>query len=141
MDLLFLSKRIYLGTDEGFIHGGIIVNSEGIIQKILKSAGEVNSHLYNIESEATLMFTSIINEPGRKDWEGSLPPPKQLLRVVSPTIIDRPTNAIPPTTSLAGLKLKLATARGKIYVDVGFWGGVVPQNNDDIEPLIGGGVV
>ena len=52
MDLLFLSKRIYLGTDEGFIHGGIIVNSDGIIQKILKSAGEVNSHLYNIESEA-----------------------------------------------------------------------------------------
>ena len=52
MDLLFLSKRIYLGTDERFIHGGIIVNSEGIIQKILKSAGEVNTHLYNIESEA-----------------------------------------------------------------------------------------
>ena len=26
-------------------------------------------------------------------------------------------------------------------MDVGFWGGVVPQNNDDIEALIGAGVV
>ena len=37
--------------------------------------------------------------------------------------------------------MKLATARGKIYVDVGFWGGIVPQNNDDIEALIGAGVM
>lgn len=26
-------------------------------------------------------------------------------------------------------------------MDVGFWGGIVPQNMDDIETLIGGGVV
>lgn len=56
MDLLFLSKRIYLGTEDGFVNGGIIVNNEGIIQKVLKSAGEVNTHLYNIESEAVSVF-------------------------------------------------------------------------------------
>lgn len=52
MDLLFLSKRIYLGTEEGFIHGGIIVDTEGIIRQILRSAKEVNSYIYSNESEA-----------------------------------------------------------------------------------------
>lgn len=52
MDLLFLSRRIFLGTEDGFMHGGIIVNSEGTITRILRSAQEVNSYLYNIESEA-----------------------------------------------------------------------------------------
>lgn len=61
MDLLFLSKRIYLGTEDGFIHGGIIVNNEGIIQKVLKSAGEVNTYLYNIESEAVCFQTKYFN--------------------------------------------------------------------------------
>ncbi|KAM7346997.1 allantoinase [Cochliomyia hominivorax] len=152
MDLLFLSKRIYLGTDDGFVHGGIIVNSDGIIQKVLKSAGEVNTYLYNIESEAVYDFENLIlmpglidvnvhiNEPGRKDWEGFLTATKAAAAGGFTTLIDRPTNAIPPTTSLANLKLKLSTARGKIYVDVGFWGGIVPNNADDIDALIGGGV-
>lgn len=42
---------------------------------------------------------------------------------------------------MANLKLKLATARGKIYVDVGFWGGIIPSNTADLEALIGGGVI
>lgn len=35
MDLLFLSRRIFLGDggQEGLIHGGIIVDTEGIIRR------------------------------------------------------------------------------------------------------------
>lgn len=35
----------------------------------------------------------------------------------------------------------MATARGKIYVDVGFWGGLVPGNRDQLLPLLAAGVM
>lgn len=82
-----------------------------------------------------------INEPGRKDWEGFVAATKAAAAGGFTTIIDRPTNATPPTVNVAGLKAKTATARGKIYVDVGFWGGLVPGNGDQLIPLLGAGVM
>lgn len=37
-------------------------------------------------------------------------------------------NSIPPTTTVQNLKLKVAAAQNQTFVDVGFWGGVVPGN-------------
>ncbi|KAH8323854.1 hypothetical protein KR067_006886 [Drosophila pandora] len=155
MDLLFLSRRIFLGDggQEGLIHGGIIVDTEGIIRRVLRTPQEVNTYLYNTESEAVYDFGDLllmpglidpnvhINEPGRKDWEGFVAATKAAAAGGFTTIIDRPTNATPPTVNVAGLKAKTATARGKIYVDVGFWGGLIPGNGDQLIPLLGAGVM
>jgi allantoinase len=56
------------------------------------------------------------------------------------TIIDMPLNSIPPTTTVAALETKRAVARDQAYVDVGFWGGAIPGNLDDLEPLHHAGV-
>uniref|UniRef100_A0A1A9W346 allantoinase n=1 Tax=Glossina brevipalpis TaxID=37001 RepID=A0A1A9W346_9MUSC len=153
MDLLFMSKRIYLGTKEGFINGGIIVSEDGIIKKVMHTPQEVNSYLYNTESQAVFDFENMvlmpglidvnvhINEPGRKDWEGFSNATKAAAAGGFTTIIDRPTNAVPPTTSLAGLKAKISTARGKIFVDIGFWGGLIPENSQELLPLLRAGVM
>lgn len=37
-------------------------------------------------------------------------------------------NSIPPTTTVANLREKVKAAYGNVFVDVGFWGGVVPGN-------------
>lgn len=55
-----MSKRIYTGTEEGFMNGGIIVSREGTILRILRSAQEVNSYLYNTESEAVCVFVNTV---------------------------------------------------------------------------------
>lgn len=153
MDILFISKRIYLGKGDGFINGGIIVSTEGIIQRILKTSQEVNSYMYNTESESVIDFENLvlmpglidtnvhINEPGRKDWEGFLTATKAAAAGGFTTIIDRATNAIPPTTNAATLKSKTSVARGKIFVDVGFWGGIVPGNFDELSELASCGVI
>lgn len=39
-----------------------------------------------------------------------------------------PLNSIPPTTTVANLDAKRDAARGQCYVDVAFWGGVIPGN-------------
>lgn len=37
-------------------------------------------------------------------------------------------NSIPPTTTLKNLQIKANAAKEEVYVDVAFWGGVVPGN-------------
>lgn len=49
--------------------------------------------------------------------------------------------SIPFTTNSDNLKSKVSTARGKIYVDVGFWGGLTNNNCNDIEKLVQSGVL
>jgi allantoinase len=44
------------------------------------------------------------------------------------------------TTDVAALNAKRHAALGQCHVDVGFWGGIVPGNGDQIEPLIAAGV-
>jgi allantoinase len=81
-----------------------------------------------------------LNEPGRTDWEGFTSGTRAAAAGGVTTLIDMPLNSIPPTTTVRGLHAKVQAARNQCWVDVGFWGGVVPGNADQIEPLIGEGV-
>ena len=81
-----------------------------------------------------------VNEPGRTDWEGFESATRAAAAGGVTTIVDMPLNSIPPTTTVAALEEKRATARGRTFVDVGFWGGAVPGNVPDLEPLHAAGV-
>ncbi|ORZ01577.1 allantoinase [Syncephalastrum racemosum] len=81
-----------------------------------------------------------LNEPGRTDWEGFETGTKAAAAGGITTVIDMPLNAIPPTTTVANLKTKLDAAQGQCHVDVGFWGGVIPDNADDLPGLMDEGV-
>lgn len=69
-----------------------------------------------------------VNEPGRTEWEGFASATRAAALGGVTTIVDMPLNSVPPTTTTAGLKAKRAAAEGKLAVDVGFWGGAVPEN-------------
>ena len=76
-----------------------------------------------------------VNEPGRTDWEGFASATRAAAAGGITTLVDMPLNSIPATTTVAALEAKRAAARGRIAVDVGFWGGVVPGNLAELEPL------
>src|SRR5438105_64758 len=82
-----------------------------------------------------------VNEPGRTDWEGFETATRAAAAGGVTTIVDMPLNSIPATTTLEGLESKLSAARGKLQVDVGFWGGVVPGNTGELARLWEAGVV
>lgn len=50
-------------------------------------------------------------------------------------------NSIPPTTTVDNLKTKANVAKNKAFVDLGFWGGVVPGNANDLKQMVKYGVV
>lgn len=81
-----------------------------------------------------------LNEPGRTEWEGFWTGTRAAAFGGVTTVIDMPLNAIPPTTTRGGLREKVEAAKGKCWVDVGFWGGVVPGNQRELRGLIEGGV-
>ena len=82
-----------------------------------------------------------INSPGRTEWEGFHTATRAAAAGGVTTLIDMPLNSIPPTTTLAGFKTKLETAKNDCFVDVGFWGGVVPGNTSELAPMFAAGVV
>src|SRR5258706_2384361 len=82
-----------------------------------------------------------VNEPGRTNWEGFETATRGAAAGGVTTIVDMPLNSIPATTTVEGLEEKLAATRDKLYVDVGFWGGVVPGNTGEIARLWNAGVV
>lgn len=82
-----------------------------------------------------------INAPGRTDWEGFRTATLAAAAGGVTTLVDMPLNSIPPTTTLAGFETKLETARNDCFVDVGFWGGVVPGNTSELARMFAAGVV
>jgi allantoinase len=82
-----------------------------------------------------------INEPGRTAWEGFATATRAAAAGGVTTLIDMPLNSIPPTTTVAGLEAKIAAANGQCFVDIGFWGGVVPGNTHELAGLSAAGVV
>jgi allantoinase len=81
-----------------------------------------------------------INEPGRTDWEGFETATRAAAAGGVTTLIDMPLNSIPATTTAAALEIKRAAARRKCWVNVGFWGGVVPGNAGELKALHRAGV-
>jgi allantoinase len=81
-----------------------------------------------------------VNEPGRTEWEGFDTATTAAAAGGVTTIVDMPLNSIPPTTTAQALDAKRRAASTRCHVDVAFWGGVVPGNEREIEPLIDAGV-
>ncbi|XP_055634293.1 allantoinase, mitochondrial [Toxorhynchites rutilus septentrionalis] len=155
MDTLLISNRIYLNSEQkhGFISGGILIShKDGKVSRIFSSLLAVDVYLLHNEAEVhnfgdlVLMPGLIdshvhINEPGRTEWEGFHTATKAAAAGGFTTICDMPLNSIPPTTTLANLHTKITAARGKIFTDVAFWGGVVPGNASELKKMIHAGVV
>ena len=136
-DLIVRGKRVVTPDGEGaatiHIRGGVIRKISGLEDvspaSLIYEAGDlavmpglVDTHVH-------------INEPGRTEWEGFGTATRAAAAGGITTLIEMPLNSIPATTSVAAFQTKLAAATGKLSVDTGFWGGVVPGNAEELLDL------
>ncbi len=82
-----------------------------------------------------------INEPGRTEWEGFNTATRAAAAGGITTVVDMPLNCIPATTTKKSFLEKLDSVKDKLWVDVGFWGGAVPDELDNLEELLNSGIL
>ncbi|MDN3021827.1 allantoinase AllB [Streptomyces sp. S.PB5] len=81
-----------------------------------------------------------VNDPGRTEWEGFWTATRAAAAGGITTLVDMPLNSLPPTTTVDHLRTKKDVAADKAHIDVGFWGGALPDNVKDLRPLHEAGV-
>ncbi|MBL7944934.1 MAG: allantoinase AllB [Flavobacteriales bacterium] len=131
-------------TRSGVIEATLIL-ADGKIQDVLPGRVEREGVPFESFGDKVIMPGVIdahvhINEPGRTEWEGFETATKAAAAGGITTMIEMPLNASPVTTTVEALKLKLEAAKGKLHVNVGFYGGVIPDNIDDLDGLLNAGV-
>lgn len=137
------SERV--ATPDGIRPAAIHI-AAGIIEAVT-GFDQISEGAELIEAGSALVFPGLvdshvhINQPGRTEWEGFTSATEAAAAGGITTLVDMPLNSIPPTTTVAALEEKLASALGNCRVDVGFLGGVVPGNSDELARLHATGVV
>jgi len=82
-----------------------------------------------------------LNQPGRTDWEGMQSGTAAAAAGGITALCDMPLNSSPVTTNPSALLAKHQASVGILHMDVGFHGGLVPGNVDQMEALIDAGVL
>jgi allantoinase len=143
IDLAIRGRRIF--TSEGFRPAAVLIDGEKI--SALVGHDEVPAGIPIRETGDLAVIPALVdthvhvNEPGRTEWEGFVTATDAAAAGGVGTIVDMPLNCSPVTTTRAALDIKLAAAKGKLSVDAAFWGGVIPGNLKELEPMAAGGVV
>ena len=136
------SNRII--TPSGIRPGYIIIN-DGVIEDVVEQLSSVSEVTVTDAGNAVVMAGIIdphvhINEPGRTDWEGFDTATRAAIAGGITTVVDMPLNSTPVTTTAKAFDQKIAATKNQLHTNVGFWGGVVPGNENEIEGLIKCGV-
>lgn len=130
-------------TPVNVVDGFVVVN-RGVIERIARDApaGVPVYDATDLVLMPGLVDTHVhVNEPGRTEWEGYETATRAAAAGGITTLVDMPLNCIPVTTSLRALEIKLAALAGKLRVDCGFYGGLVPGNVAEILPMARRGVL
>ncbi|MBI1808211.1 MAG: allantoinase AllB [Ignavibacteria bacterium] len=141
--LAIRSRRVV--TPDGIQNASVLIDNGGVVD--ISFGDEVPSG-YPVDDVGDLVVmpglvdTHVhVNQPGRTEWEGFETATRAAAAGGITTLVDMPLNNSPVTTTVDAFKEKLLSAEGKLYVDCGFYGGLVPGNTHEIKPLIDAGVL
>ena len=138
-----ISHRVL--TPKGERPAAILIQEEKIMDVVSISEIPSDCPVEDMKNDVVmpgLVDTHVhINEPGRTDWEGFETATKAAAAGGITTLVDMPLNCIPVTTTVDALNQKIAATKNQLWVDCGFYGGLIPDNLQDIESLADAGVL
>jgi len=145
-DLVFRSRRVVRGDEPSAAAAPADVGVQGEVIAAVESYGSLSSaSVVDLGDDALLpglVDTHVhLNDPGRAEWEGFESGTRSAAAGGITTVVDMPLNSVPATTTLAGWEEKRRSMEGKLAVDVGCWGGIVPGNLGELRPLADAGVL
>src|SRR5215831_9205237 len=134
-------------TPNGIMNASVLIKN-GLIEDIVPGKLEEAIDVGNKILMPGIVDPHVhINEPGRTDWEGFDTATKSAIAGGITTLVDMPLNSSPVTTTVNALKAKMLSCFDKLsmttalHSNCGFWGGIIPGNEKQIEPMIEKGVL
>jgi allantoinase len=128
-------------TPNGIIDATVVIKDgsiEDVVPGFLENAIDVGS---KVLMPGIIDPHVHINEPGRTDWEGFDTATKSAIAGGITTLVDMPLNSLPVTTTPKAFEEKISSTKNQLHTNCGFWGGIIPGNEKEIEPLIEKGVL
>jgi allantoinase len=131
-------------TPKGIIPAAILVRDEAI--EAVLAPQELPSDIVKHDFGDAAILPGLvdshvhINDPGRADWEGFETATRAAAAGGYTMLVDMPLNSLPATSNGAALEAKRTAAHGRCRTDWAAWGGVVHDNQGDIESLAAAGV-
>ena len=142
-DLAITSQRVM--TSNGEKPAAILIRGEKILDVVSKQQIPSDCPVEDMANDVVmpgLVDTHVhINEPGRTDWEGFETATKAAAAGGITTLVDMPLNCIPVTTTIDALNQKIAATKNQLWIDCGFYGGLIPDNIHDFESLADAGIL
>ena len=139
---VFLSRRVV--TPQGVRPGAVLVEGERICDVIGVSEIPAQSEVHDFGDLALLpglVDSHVhINDPGRAEWEGFETATRAAAAGGYTLLVDMPLNCLPATTDVLALDAKRKAAQRDCRVDWTAWGGVVADNQSEINSLAEAGV-
>jgi allantoinase len=141
------TDRLVVRAERAFVDGvfraATVVVENGLIVDV-RDGGSSDAEVI-VPDDAVLLPGLVdshvhVNEPGRTEWEGFRSATRAAAAGGVTTFVDMPLNSIPATTTPEALDIKRAAATPSAFIDVGFWGGAVPENLGQLAPLHEAGV-
>ena len=132
------------------IHDGIVVTETAIVEMDIAvkegkiaALGKLDEKMtadHEIDAKNLVVFPGLVDphvhfrEPGPNEEEDFYTGSRAAAAGGVTTVLEQPVDS-PPTTTVERFNEKIQIAKQKSFVDFGLWGGVVPDNLDEIEGL------
>ena len=141
-------------TPDLAVRGGLLVTSGGVLAAdlavangVVAGVGEVVAARSELDADGLHVFPGLIdahvhfNEPGRTHWEGFASGSAALAAGGGTVFCEMPLNADPPLLTPDDFHAKRMAAERASLTDFALWGGLTPDNLEQLEPLAACGVV
>ncbi|MEO6796287.1 MAG: allantoinase AllB [Candidatus Dormibacter sp.] len=144
LDLVIRARRII--APDGEVAGSIGVR-DGRIAAVEPAGARIGATREIVYGDDVVVLPGLVDshvhicEPGNTEWEGFQTATRAAAAGGITALVDMPLDSVPATVTVAALDEKRAAARDHCYVDVGFWGGAVPTNLDQLTGLREQGVL
>ncbi|MBZ9986376.1 allantoinase AllB [Mesorhizobium sp. BH1-1-5] len=144
LDLLIRAPRAILPEGERAVSVGVV---GGKIVRVAALDAPANARETVTLDADTVLLPGLVDshvhicEPGNTGWEGFLTATRAAAAGGITTLVDMPLDSVPTTVTLEAFAAKREAADGQCHVDVGFWGGAIPSNLDDLPKLHAAGVL
>lgn len=133
------SRRVVLESE---VVSAVVHVRDGLIAEIEKGGESADVDLGDLALMPGVIDPHVhFNEPGRTEWEGWESGTRAALAGGVTTVVDMPLNCIPSTVDVLSLEKKRKSTNGKLYCDVGLWGGAVKGSAGEILALLDAGVL